>query len=412
MENRAITISQSDALTFLFYRTNYVSYFPIAYRTKTDFNGYAGYLCSNSDSDSFDEYFDEMQPNRDLYICPNGMKTRFKRKSENLINIQNLVIDIDSHDSSISIEELNKRINEIENTIIDKLIVKPNLINKTGRGIHLWFCIEPCHVSLKCFCDCAIDLICGNVSNILSELKEEHLEVDKASSMKLNGLFRVPYSYNTKANKWSEARLIHEEEPNINDILTAYKEHGYKSKYARPKIKAKIPPKQPKQKRFHYIDSLEKNEYKPCLIHRKKFMDYLFRTRNVDVGSRDIMLFAMYATVLQLYGKGEAREYCEEINDNLANPLSYGELLSIFNEVETKNHKFSVKKFFTFVNATETEKKWFNSATIKEERRKEKRKQKEEKYNRIKELHNAGVSITNLSREFGISRPTIYKIIS
>lgn len=412
MENRPLTITEIELLSFLFYRTNYISFFPIAYRTNTEFVGYAGFLCSNAENDSFLEFFDEMQTGRDLYICANGMKTQFKRKAESLINIQNIVIDIDSHDSSITIEELNKRIDDIETTLLDKLIVKPNIINKTGRGIHLWYCVEPCHVSLKGFFDNAIDLICSNVSRILQELKEEHLQVDRASSMKLNGLFRVPYSYNTKANKWSEATLIHDEEPNINEIIKTYKEHGFTSKYAKPKIKEKIPAVYQRKRTFNFIPTLDRNDYKPCLIHRKKFMDYLFRTRDIDIGSRDIMLFAMYSTVLHIYGKGGAREYCEELNDNLKNPLSYSELLSVFSSVESKNYKYSVKKFFDLVNATETEKKWFNSATIKEEQRIAKRTQKQEKYNKAKEMYSNGISITNISRELGISRPTIYKIIS
>ena len=162
-EMRDLNCEQIEHLIFLIYRSNYCSFFPFAYRDKTEgerFVGYAGAICSQ---DSTDDSFDNPFPKDvDIYICPNGMKSPYKRTMDGLINIQNLVIDIDSHQSTKTIAELNEHIKRFESRLIDKLIIKPNYINRTGRGLQLWFCIEPCHIALNKICMSVIDMLCNH----------------------------------------------------------------------------------------------------------------------------------------------------------------------------------------------------------------------------------------------------------
>lgn len=356
------------------------------------------------EDDSFENPFPQ---DVDIYICANGMKSPFKRTLEELINIQNLVIDIDSHQSAKTIAELNEHIKRFEERLMDKIIIQPNFINRTGRGLQLWFCIEPCHSALSKICMSVIDMLCNHIEEIMKELGETELEIDRASSLKLNGLFRLPYSYNSKAKRWAEGKMIHEGLPNINELKDLLNDNGYKSKYFGEKKSTKPI----SSRKYEFSPEIKMNDYTPCLIHRKKFMEHLFRTREVCVGSRDIMIFAMYSTVLMLMDKEDARAYCTEINESFTEPLRYGELLAIFKEIEKKRHRFTVQKFFDFVNATETEKAWFNKATNKEKRREAKRQEKAEQYEKVKELHEQGMSIVAISKELNISRPTIYKIL-
>ena len=196
--------------------------------------------------------------------------------------------------------------------------------------------------------------------------------------------------------------------PNINELKEVLKDNGYKSKYFGEKKQKKnvvVP------KKYRFVPELKDNDYTPCLIHRKKFMEYLFKTRDVQVGSRDIMIFAMYSTVVQLLDEADAKMYCIELNDTFREPLRYVELCTIFKEIDKKQHRFTVEKFFDFVNATREERAWFYKATNKEERRKAKRKAKAEKYEKVKELRSQGYSIVAISKELRISRPTIYKIL-
>ena len=407
-EWKDLTISQVEHLIFLIYRSDYRSYFHFAYRDKTEnerFVGYAGAICS---TDEEDDSIDEPLPKGvDVYICPNGMTTPFKRTADNLINIQNLVIDIDSHQSELSIEALNEHIKDFEQKLIDKMIVKPNFVNRTGRGLQLWFCIEPCHVSLSKICMSVIDMLCTHIEEIMKSLKEEELSIDKVSSMKLNGLFRLPYSYNTKAKRWAEGRLLHEDLPNINELVEILHENGLKSPFFSTEKKKK----KDNSRKYQFSDKIKDNDYTPCLIHRKKFMDYLFKTRDIEVGSRDIMIFAMYSTLIMLMSTEQAQEYCVELNETFKEPLRYSELCAIFKEIDKKKHKFTVESFFLFVNATDEEKAWFNKSTIKEERKQAKRNAKIERNNKIKELRATGVSVTAISKEVGLTRQAVYNIL-
>lgn len=409
VEGRGLTLSEEDNLLMLFYRdTEYNSYFPFAIMDKTSdehkFVGYAGALCPKDEND--ESFFQEFPEYVDLYICPNGMKTPFKRTKDNLINIQNIVIDIDSHNSELSIEELQDHIIQFENILLQELVIKPNYINHTGRGMHLWYCIEPCHVKLEKICTALIDMLCSNIETIITNTNESELALDRATSFKLNGLFRVPYSFNTKANLWTNGIFIHNEINNINELVKQLKNSGYNSEYHKVAKK-----KKQTKKNYTIRNKLSKDDYLPCLIHRKKYIDYIFETRDIDVGERDILLFASYSCLFKLYEKDDARNYLEELNAKIKKPLKYSELLCIFNEIEKKQHNFTVKKFHDFINATESEIEWFNKSTMKEEKKRDKRNKKTERNIKINELYNNGMSIVDISKLIGVSRPTIYKVL-
>jgi len=120
----------------------------------------------------------------------------------------------------------------------------------------------------------------------------------------------------------------------------------------------------------------------------------------------------MYSTVARLLEKDDAKVYCIELNDTFQEPLKYGELLAIFKEIDKKQHRFTVEKFFEFVNATKEERAWFYKATNKEKRREAKRQEKAKRYEKVKELYEQGMSIVSIRKELKISRPTIYKILN
>lgn len=416
-EKRHLTCTQIDNLFYMIYRdTEYSSHFPIAYNDKTvgeRFVGYAGAICNQ---DEHYDFFDEPLPQDvDIYICANGMKTPFRRGIDNLINIQNLVIDIDSHDSSLTIEELNAHIEKFEKKLTKKLMVKPNLICRTSRGIHLWYFLEPCHVSLSKICLSVIDMLCTHIGEIMTELNETELTIDKASSIKLNGLFRLPYSYNTKAKRWSECTMLHEDLQDINKFRKKLLRKGYKSDYFvdySGKTKKKCGNKKIHAGKYKFSPKINTNDYTPCLIHRKMFMEHLFKTRDGKIGSRDLMIFAMYSTLIGLMDRDDAQAYCKELNEIFEEPLSYSKLCEIFNDIDRKHYKFTVHRFLDLINATDEERAWYHKLSVKEERKKARHKAKDERNRRVKELHEQGFTIVAISKEMNLSRPTIYNILA
>ena len=416
-EVRELALSEEEALIQLFYRdcSPYSSYFPFAYNDKTlneRFVGYAGAMCNHDMEDnSLSEPFPK---DVDIYICANGMKSGYKRNIDNLVNIQNLVIDIDSHESTLSIDELNEHIVAFEEKLLDKLIVKPNLINRTGRGMHLWFCIEPCYVALSKICLSVVDMLCSHIADIMQELSETELSIDRASSIKLNGLFRLPYTYNTKAKRWSECTKVHWEFPNVNDLRKILLSNGYKSDYfvdysgktrkkdSKPKIKSG---------KYHFSSKINTNDYTPCLIHRKMFLEQIIQQRGGTKGSRDLLMFVLYATVIWLFDKEDAQAYCEDVNRTFVEPLKDSQLWAIFGDVDRKRYKFTVMKFLDLINATADERALYHKLSVKEERKKARHKAKSERNRKVKELYDEGYSIVAISKEMHLSRPTIYNIL-
>lgn len=417
-EKRYLKWSEEDNLNNLFIRedSQYESFFPFAYNDKTvseKFIGYAGAMKSNNiPDDSFDEPF---PMDVDIYICANGMKSGHKRTIDNLINIQNLVIDIDSHESKLTMDELNEHILEFEEKLLNKLVLKPNLINRTGRGMHLWFCIEPCYVGLSKICLSVVDMLCSHIAEIMQELNETELSIDRASSLKLNGLFRLPYTYNTKAKRWSECNAVHWDFPNVNDLRKTLLSNGYKSDYfveSKGKGKWKNFKKRINSSQYHFSDKIKTNNYTPCLIHRKMFLEQVILSRGGKKGSRDLLMFALYATVIWLYDKDDAQAYCEGVNRTFEEPLKDSKLWEIFRDVDRKRYKFTVMKFLDLINATDDERALYHKLSVKEENKKERHKKKAERNRKVKELHEQGLSIVAISKKMNVSRPTIYKILA
>lgn len=355
-EMRYLKCSQIEILYNLVWRNDkYRSYFPFAYIDRTlneRFVGYAGAICNQDYEDaSFDDTFPQ---DVDIYMCANGMKSGHKRTIDNLINIQNIVIDIDSHESDLSIDELNEHIIKFEKMLKKKLIVKPNLINRTGRGIHLWYYLEPCHVSFSKICLSVIDMLCTHIEDIMIELNETELSIDRASSMKLNGLFRLPFSYNTKAKRWSECSLLHENLQDIKKFRKKLLRKGYTSDYfldypKRKKKKKKVTKEEINAIYWKYLFSstIKENKYTPYLMHRKRFLEEVIQLRGGKKGSRDLLMFALYATVIWLYDKEDAQEYCEKINNTFVEPLKYAQLRSIFAEVDKRGISLLLQNFWT-----------------------------------------------------------------
>lgn len=410
VETRGLTITEYEHLCFLLYRSEYKSFNVVSMIDKTGdedkFVGHAGVICSQ-DYDKAIE-LDDFTINADLYICPNGSAVPHTRKSEYIVNIQNFVIDIDAHNSTLTTEELNEHINEFETKLLDGLIVKPNYINHTGRGLHLWYCFQPCYKTMKKIVDSTIDMTIQHIKELMNE--EEILQLDSPSSFKLNGLFRIPYSYNTKAKMWSFGNMIHDELPNINDIRNTLKQAGYKSNYFEDKKqKSNYNPKKIRKT----IPIGEVEDYKPCLIKREKFMYHIIQERQIQEGQRDIVLFAMYSVLSKLYNKEDARELLERINSNFTKPLNEAEVISICCEIERKNHKFTNERFLHFVQATEEERAWFDKC--KNRKRdvvaKQKRDAKQERNEKILQCHIYGMNITEISKMFNVSRPTVYSVL-
>lgn len=419
---------------------SYKSYISVAYNDHTGetpkFCGYGGYLLSDN-SDVDDESLQNPVPaDVDLYCCPNGLTGPRYRKKEHLISLQNVVIDLDSHNSTLSMKDLNTHIKEFTPKLIENLIIKPNFIHYTGRGVHLWYCFEPAHIKLEPLVKCFVDVMLLHIKKVMSILEEKELSIDGVASSRLNGLFRFPYSYNYKAQRWTEGVMIHKNRPNINENLKIMQQNGfncytYSNKHKDYLLNAffhgdlrvskdnfgrdtYVVDRQREFNQRRRLLNKEKADYRPCFMHRKQFMDWIFSTRDIGEGQRTLCLFALYHSCRGLYESvEEAQEYVLRMNSILSSPLNETYIeKNIFDAHDKQDYRFTNDSFLKFIQATDSERAHFKTYSVKYERRCAAKDKKVTRDTKIWELHDQGKNPTEIARAVNCSRPTVYKVLS
>ena len=173
-----------------------------------------------------------LRQNCDYYITANRLKNHVRR-STNVFGLSNIVIDIDCHNYLFSLnqdvkEENKKRAKERDGLIVDLVrnmmdglfgqedYPKPNAIVYTGRGLQLWFSLEPCSASLKKIYKKTVHYLCEMITKFIRKFKRyKDFNVDEAASINPAGLFRLPGSRNTKARIKGNYELIHDKKTDL-----------------------------------------------------------------------------------------------------------------------------------------------------------------------------------------------------
>lgn len=149
----------------------------------------------------------------DHYITGNGYTRPTKRGSKynnKLFRLHNIVIDVDCHKDYISDADRDHALQMFVHFLSDYFTdVFPNTIVFTGRGVQLWFALEPCPVKLrKVWINTAVYFI-RKAREAIEDLGLKNiLEVDYSASRNITGLFRLPTSYNTKAYRFSSVVFL------------------------------------------------------------------------------------------------------------------------------------------------------------------------------------------------------------
>lgn len=402
---------------------DFYSYILFAYLNPTDtekpWHGYGGYCKSDDSDDGFLRFYEPL-PEVNLYCCPNGFRSWNSRKKEKLIALQNLVIDLDAHNCDLSVSDLQDHIKEVVPLIVDKLILQPNFVSYTGRGVHLWYCIEPCSCALVGTVEKVAEGLTLHCKSVLSELCESILDVDEGTSKKLSGLIRVPYTYNLKSCTWGEGQLLHYNRPHVDALYHALDEINCIDR-SKPKVEMKkYKAAQKKQRKKAKKEKRKKpgmkyakaGLYRGAFIHRKAFVEHLIETReNITGNCRELLLFALTHAVYNLTDDFEdCKAYIHAVNSGFDDPLPDNEVEATLKGVYNHNYKYTNKKFLELVKATPEEIKYFNRGKKRSEQLAAhlKKMNRDEK---ILSLWDSGESVTSIARTVGCARNTVYAVI-
>jgi DNA-binding CsgD family transcriptional regulator len=357
----------------------------------------------------------------DYYMTANTVKG-IKRRKEDLFGLQNIVIDVDCHD-----DRTTQAINDIVVGFIwrckrdlwaDGTIPTPNSIVRTGRGVQLWWAIQPCYggqeygISLYHHNKIKRTFI-AHIERLIEEYAEEleGLDVDRGASSNPVGYFRMPGTYNTKAKCYASLEVLHEERYDQREL----------TKLARPEIRAN---ENASAKYVPLLDSDRRvlQNYESTGVRRVIQLVKLRNLRNNEVGSemRDYFNFSVYNALRMNYDHDEAMERLESFNDGFKEPMSEVELKNCVSSAEKKGgYQYRNETLIELLGVTPEEQQAIGLFPAGQNQRKkpnasrdEARKTlKEDRDNKILALIKKGVSQAETARILGIGKNTVWRVV-
>lgn len=340
----------------------------------------------------------------DYYITQNGFTSPFKRDSDHVFTLHNIVVDIDCRLPKYESKRQEHAINSCR-YFLGKLFEEhdfptPNTIVETGRGLQIWWAIEPLPFSLKYMYTAVRKKMIERIQEILMAVETLHcLKVDMCASHNYAGYFRMPGSYNTKAKKYSTYEIINYDKIDIPETFWG---GGYAPEKTGKQFKKW---KKCKEKKFNLLD------------HRERMVYGLKELRGFEneKGFRDLMCLVVYNAYLSL-GKEEevAWEATWRLNMSFAKPLPEKELRNYMRTSQRKKYKFSNAKIIDFLQINEEEQKILNFFSVEKKKKEaeKKKKKKEERNQMIVSLANAGkMTMKEIAKIVGCAANTVSNVL-
>ena len=151
------------------------------------------------------------------------------RDKASLFSLNNIVIDIDCHKDFSDMyadnpEMFNKAIYTLQDFIKQNELVSPNIIVKSGRGLQLWYHFTPFSSKIVFNEAKARAKILVQINAIMYECPDvfEGFTIDYGAANNQCGFYRIPYTYNTSAKKYSELVILTSESYDIHEIINSY----------------------------------------------------------------------------------------------------------------------------------------------------------------------------------------------
>lgn len=296
-----------------------------------------------------------MSNKADFYITPN-MSKRDDTKKTSAFAYCNIVIDIDWHDTpkELSQEDFQELCEKLKNNFLHFMPTEllPNVLNKTGRGLQLWWRHEACYISLEWLVKMTTECIKRIVNDFLTEYPElEFFKVDDCIQTSPLHLVRLPYSFNTKGDVWSEVTLLHKNVPNINELYNLFKAASdryeltppkrewvdYKKINAEKKAKALLR----KQKSSETNRKVPKG-YENELRYRCDLIEYIVKNTINHVGYRNKLIYNYLYAAVQYNAFDVAVNKTFALNEKFSEPLKGYEITAVVNSLS--NSEFFKKE--------------------------------------------------------------------
>ncbi len=354
----------------------------------------------------FSEYVSDIYqiPGRDYYYIKQPSTRPCKHSSAEIYCLSNIIIDLDDHREKGDVWTLDKGkdlLEDVTKWLDDMYLDGPNAVVATGRGYHLCWHYRSYAVSFKNTLNDVTDVLLNAVEFFLSLHQGDYhgLKADKAASKRVQGLYRLPGTYNRKAGVYAHAYVANESplELPVGSTLC-------------PSLRTEKPKKDGTQKCCNY-------DTKALGFHRQHILEQLASIREgIKVGHRQDFLFLLIQS-LKTAGLAEKsiEEYVRKANESyLDPPFNTRELNNILYWGWRKTYAYSNKLIKEQLSITETEARQIG-LNMSHTGHKSQNKSRDEKRRRAKEaldqkilgLYILGLPKAEIARLCGKARGTV-----
>ena len=291
---------------------------------------------------------EEYKNKKDIYYTPNTFNSPIRREREYLWQLHRFYIDIDHKTGTEPIDQFEV-VGAVEQLVEEKKIPQPTEYINSGRGIHIYWDINNCHIML-------LDLwekIENHLFNTIKELERSIKNISVDTRVKdPTRLLRLPGTINSKNNSKCYSMLKNESNKyNIFDLKKAY-------------IKPKKQYKQNKGK-IAYLPT--KNLYTLNMSRIEDFKRIVSLRNGEVVGYRNtlIMLYSYHYRLINEVTVEELIKVTKEFNKSFKEPYKVKELTSVcrsvnrtvkhFQDDNNKGYKFTNKYIINALDLEEQE---------------------------------------------------------
>lgn len=247
-----------------------------------------------------------------------------------------IFVDIDAHEGTASPRELKYMVNLLCEILPDKNIPVPNIIEHSGRGIHVVWLIEQLPGVLDWLVKAVNKAYAAAVHDILSNYGVAGYTVDMAYASNISGLTRMPGTLNTSAGQYADCNIIHSHRV---DAIKAYDNLNI------PKATKKM------RRQFRGLNTR--------LIGLKRIasLEELASMRGgICEGMRDLYLFTLFCCCRMAgFSIVDAIEKAYEVNRSFQKPLEEKTVMGYLTSAIHKNYKLSNNKIVELLGITEEE---------------------------------------------------------
>lgn len=362
----------------------------------------------------------------DYYITANTV-CGVKRRKEELFGLQNMVIDVDCHGEEqihAIAPLLDAFIWRVKRDLWDTgAIPTPNSIVRTGRGVQLWWALQPCYggrdykPSFYHYNKIKNNLM-DHIECLLEDYSEElgRLCVDRGTSSNAVGYFRIPCTYNTTARCFGSLEILHDKKFDQRELTLLESPEGKDSKQAEVRGTKYVP--------LQESDRFILSNFQTTGVRRVLQLIKLRNLRDNEVGSemRDYFNFSVYNALRMTYLHDQAMIFLRKFNDGFKQPMTLDELDNCVSSAkDLGGYKYTNEKLIELLAITPSEqlaiglfpalgkhRKWSRPNASRDEARKALR---EDRDNRVITMYENGTSQAEIARSLGLGKNTVGRIV-